>query len=501
MQCPELLPKCDVMAGAKCKNNVGSYTCLCPEFTSGDAFMVIDSVVLRRDDDNENDNESNGKYIGAPDGYQGGIGCKDTSRPIIDILGPNPKIFQTCKYDGLNGFTRRDNKKEIKSRGDEGRNSKDLVESKRKAYEQKMKYMIQSTAGAELCATHTRTHPHPNHCVHAIDKTHKGEVDLSSSVIVGDPVSFSSSPFEWRVPYNVIDNAGNAANTVWRDVLVEEVDLASMEQIIRNEVLADRDREIKEAVQSALAEERMTNKSSSSNSNNNKKKITCPSCAQCSIGGTNESSYVDSTDCQIICDKRIQKQVDSTCLNTIVYYKRFVVRYLPLWVTGAWNSFKVLPSPALSLIILGCSIFFAFLLLIRSILAPVLRMKRTKRNWYYFSPDDNQREQNMLDSVTYYHSPQLESLKNRKESRQISYDDTSNATGMTNEIGCKSSIDGTNCGYSGIFSTPRCGEKRQEFFSPQSSTDDNSIYQNMSPITPSRPAHEVDGQYGTLYSR
>jgi len=84
--CPALLPQCDTKAGAKCANTKGSYTCVCPKHTSGDGFKKIA-----------------GK-IAAPEGYQGGTGCVDTSKPVIEILGPNPKVLRVCKCGGLTGI-------------------------------------------------------------------------------------------------------------------------------------------------------------------------------------------------------------------------------------------------------------------------------------------------------------------------------------------------------------------------------------------------------------
>ena len=94
-----------------------------------------------------------------------------------------------------------------------------------------LQHMIKITSGAELCATHTNTKPSPLTCVKAIDYTHLGNVNLSSKVIVGDPIQIST--LEWKVSYNVVDKAGNTASTQWRNVVVEEVELTDLEQKIR----------------------------------------------------------------------------------------------------------------------------------------------------------------------------------------------------------------------------------------------------------------------------
>ena len=109
--CPQLIPRCDTEAGAKCVNTVGSYTCECPKFTSGDGFFSETSFP----DDN------------APDGYQGGTGCVDTSKPVIELKGPNPKFFKVCPCSGISGIMQ-----------DKSRDS-DLCEAQRAQYESDIK--------------------------------------------------------------------------------------------------------------------------------------------------------------------------------------------------------------------------------------------------------------------------------------------------------------------------------------------------------------------------
>jgi hypothetical protein len=87
--CPPLIPQCDVGAGARCVNTQGSYTCACPKHTSGDGFLSITSTA---------------KNAINPEGYHGGTGCVDTSKPVIEILGPNPKVLKVCKCGGLAGI-------------------------------------------------------------------------------------------------------------------------------------------------------------------------------------------------------------------------------------------------------------------------------------------------------------------------------------------------------------------------------------------------------------
>lgn len=153
--------------------------------------------------------------------------------------------------------------------------------------------MIASTQGSALCATHTNPNPLPSDCVKAADQTYKGVVDLTSRVHVGTPVE--KSPMQFDVPYDVIDKAGNAARA-WRHVVIEEVDLAEYETLIRAEVATEKKREIQLAVDKALQRERQkrvepvcTNSRSTGSSQH---QCDCP-----------ESSS-QQVDCERYCDER-----------------------------------------------------------------------------------------------------------------------------------------------------------------------------------------------------
>jgi hypothetical protein len=87
--CPALVPRCDSEAGATCVNTIGSYTCKCPQYTTGDGFqhgISFDPMTV-------------------PEGFRGGQSCVDTGKPIINIIGPNPKIFRLCECGGITGIT------------------------------------------------------------------------------------------------------------------------------------------------------------------------------------------------------------------------------------------------------------------------------------------------------------------------------------------------------------------------------------------------------------
>jgi hypothetical protein len=153
------------------------------------------------------------------------------------------------------------------------------------------------TEGAELCATHTNSAPKASDCAIAYDETYKGRVDLSRKVVVGKPVR--KSPTRWSVPYDVKDEAGNAAVTVWRDIVVEEVDLADVEARIRKEVLHDKQREIDAAVSRALAK---------TTGGGGRRTVaqgqTCPACPPCDCSGNAAPNGGASPSCDEVCPSK-----------------------------------------------------------------------------------------------------------------------------------------------------------------------------------------------------
>ena len=285
--CPQLIPQCDIEAGAQCRNTVGSYSCQCPVRTNGDGFRPLAKF----------DNDDNAYPI--PSSFTGGTSCVDTSKPAITLQGPNPKIFRVPENTGLIGvmspYSRSNHNEEEKER---------LTADQRGLYEKDIKEMIRSTAGAELCATHDNPRVKASDCIKAIDQTYKGNVNLSDRVIVGDPIQ--KSTLHWVVPYNVKDDAGNEATTVYRDVIVEEVSLAGLEKSIREEVAREEQRKTKRAIDSAIREERNkwetesrspTNSRSRRNSSDSSAK-SCPACPPCDC---HETDAVNAASCSAFC--------------------------------------------------------------------------------------------------------------------------------------------------------------------------------------------------------
>jgi len=191
------------------------------------------------------------------------------------------------------------------SRSNQNEDEKEkLTANQRVLYETDIKEMIRATVGAELCATHEIPRVKPSDCIEAIDHTYKGKVDLSDRVTVGDPVQ--KSRLHWVVPYDVKDDAGNQAATVYRDVMVEEVGLAGLEKKIREEVIKEEQRKTKRAIDNAVREERKkweTENRASSNSRSRRNSSdssakACPACFPCTCP---ETDVVNTASCSAHC--------------------------------------------------------------------------------------------------------------------------------------------------------------------------------------------------------
>jgi hypothetical protein len=173
--------------------------------------------------------------------------------------------------------------------------------------------MIKSTQGAELCATSGNQRPRPSHCINAYDQTYKGKVDLSSRVVVGDPVR--KSELHWAVPYNVKDDAGNEATTVWREVVVEEVDVDAMEAKIREEMKQENEAKTKHAVAAAVEAERKRLESNDNKRNSRRDAAvnSCPTCRECggSEGiksvGDDVGDKISVAACEKMCEQMTQQ--------------------------------------------------------------------------------------------------------------------------------------------------------------------------------------------------
>jgi len=308
--------------------------------------------------------------------------------------------------------------------------------------------LVKSTSGAELCATHLNRNPNHQDCVKAYDETYKGKVDLSQGVSVGEPVQ--KSQLHWAVPYDVKDAAGNAAATVWRNIVVEEVHLVDVETKIRKEMIQDRDAEIRKAVDKAVEEDRKKRGRATSRSRTEAPSIDCPKCPKCDCSDAFDPS---------LCDSVCQAKIESCAINEY----SLVIRFM-LWLEDMF-------PPSLVPLIIVCLAGTFMLLMLRFVLTLLFNPQAYSRGDYYFTSED--RERQMQEAVTYYNG-------NNAASR---YDSA---------LPPRASL---SVGGEDSFFTPRAGMGPGSFASPpvngsgraqRPRVDPNDIYEYSPIITPSR---------------
>lgn len=153
----------------------------------------------------------------------------------------------------------------------------------------------------------------PSDCVKAMDETYKGIVDLTSKVVVGSPVEESAGRF--KVPYDVRDDAGNSAR-VWREVVVDEVDLADLEHRIRADVMSEKQKEIDQAVnaavEAAVRRERSNQRVSQCPDVATGRRMNPPAHSE-QPGECVCSEQVDAANCEAFCQQRLASFTKESC--------------------------------------------------------------------------------------------------------------------------------------------------------------------------------------------
>lgn len=194
-------------------------------------------------------------------------------------------------------------------------------------------------------------------------------MDLSKEVVIGEPVQ--KTPLHWVVPYNVKDLAGNAAATVWRDVIVEEVDLEEFETKLRRDLEKSKQSEITGAVTRAVEDDRKKRGRTGV-----QPKSSCPPCPSCQGGKLGVSA------CEEICMKRIE--------GCAINEHSFVIRLL-LWLE------KYFPASVGEAIVALLAIFLSIVCLLfakATMLSPV----PVQRNYYAYE----EQEHAMRNAVNYH---------------------------------------------------------------------------------------------------
>ena len=232
--------------------------------------------------------------------------------------------------------------------------------------------MIRKTVGAELCATHEFSKPAAADCVQAYDETYKGRVDLSKNVKVGDPVQ--KSALHWSVPYDVSDAAGNKAATVWRDVIVEEVELEDVASKMRREFEKEKEAAIRKAVDQALLQERNQNARSGTMRSSHQK---CPECPVCNC--KEKGGGLDEATCMALCEARME--------SCAVNEQSWILRVM-LWLEGFFPA-------SLTPVLMGVMAFFAALLFLRFIISFFVEQRS-------YQPPYNTNPEHLQHHVTVY---------------------------------------------------------------------------------------------------
>ena len=149
------------------------------------------------------------------------------------------------------------------------------------------------------------------------------------------------------VPYDVSDAAGNKAATVWRDVIVEEVELDDVSSKLRREFEKEKEAAIRKAVDAALAEERTKAGSMASNRRQSQQK--CPDCPKCSC--PENGGGLDEAACNAICEARMQ--------SSAVDEHSWIVRMM-LWLEGFLPA-SLAPVVLVSFAAFGTILFIRFI--------------------------------------------------------------------------------------------------------------------------------------------
>jgi hypothetical protein len=311
------------------------------------------------------------------------------------------------------------------------------------------------------------TRPTPRECVRAIDRTYKGEVDLSEQVVVGDPVQ--KSPLHWVVPYDVKDAAGNRAETVWRDVIVQEVDLDDVKDKVREEVLSEQQAEMKKAIEKAIREEKVKwerlheGKVASVSRSRKEEKSTCPSCPKCA---PSSSKFKPSKDaCEPYCAGS-----DGTCSLGDQHMAYAII----LWLEDAF-------PPRLVPFLLLAPLVTAALLILRWIFGLIFN-PRSSQSYDYGAYGDHREGDELFYSPTEPTAqPQASTTPGQPPRQSLSQHD--NGAFFSPNLGGAglASPPPSN----GILGSPPGSRARQE------SRYDESIYASTPIITPSRTGDGV----------
>lgn len=300
---------------------------------------------------------------------------------------------------------------------------------------------------------------------------------------MGDPLpkhSVGSGSHQWRVPYDVVDDAGNKAKTVWRDIIVEEVDIEDFEQ--------------------KSMDERSVNVASTNEMRRNElpPQCECPPCDPCNCNSNGSDDILTPSTCTAICNEKVAlAQKARISMNTCTSNKNRanenrapdheMIQHFLLFLEG------LMGRSSMMLVLLGCFITTVVYVLQRVISALFISSGLQTRT-YYHTNEDNEREREMMRNVSYFRSPTPSS------------NGTSQSPGSGSASGPRPPPTGSlSFQTNGIFNLQESSSTNRTLLQEQgrtrcspfrSNSGVDNIYQSASPIKPLRHGHPSPGSQG-----
>ena len=273
-----------------------------------------------------------------------------------------------------------------------------------------------------------------------------------------------------------MDDAGNKAKTIWRDIIVEEVDIDDFERMSMDE----------RSVNVASPNERRRNELPP--------QCVCLPCDPCNCNSNGSDDMLTPSACTAICNEkvavaqkaRISKNTCTSNENRAPDHE--IIQHFLLFLEG------LMGTSSMMLVLLGCFIATVAYILQRVIGALFISTGQQTRT-YYHTNEDNEREREMMRNVSYFRSPTPSS------------NGTSQSPGSGSASGPRPPPTGSiSLQRIGIFSvqesssttnfTPLQEQGRTSSSPFHSNSGVDNIYQSASPITPLRHGHPSPGSQG-----
>ena len=264
-----------------------------------------------------------------------------------------------------------------------------------------------------------------------------------------------------------MDDASNKAKTIWRDIIVEEVDIDDFERMSMDE----------RSVNVASTNERRRNELPP--------QCVCLPCDPCNCNSNGSDDMLTPSACTAICNEkvavaqkaRISKNTCTSNENRAPDHE--IIQHFLLFLEG------LMGTSSMMLVLLGCFIATVAYILQRVIGALFISTGQQTRT-YYHTNEDNEREREMMRNVSYFRSPTPSS------------NGTSQSPGSGSASGPRPPPTGSILQESSSTTnfTPLQEQGRTSSSPFHSNSGVDNIYQSASPITPLRHGHPSPGSQG-----